>query len=364
MKQTSKKAMKILIVEPGASQDAPSRLCSIFSDPRHYNNPESLYKVESIVCGGGVAQAFEAFTQHHPDVLMIDIDQTGSEVFDFCERIRTSEKDRHTGLICVSHTRSADDGLLEKILEHGGDDFIDAKASDREIVARINSVFRFKTMTDRLRSANHHLKMLSLTDELTGLNNMRSFNLEYQKLIKACRKGETGLGIIMLDLDHFKRINDSANHLVGSYIIGEVGRLIAHSGALPKGSIPARYGGDEYIVCVPTNSVGQLWEMAERLRELIVCSVFKKEQYTLKLTGSFGLAWVDPCFEGKSDDLIKAADVMLYRSKRQGRNMVSGMILRYPVDFNQVGRPHLLDPESLSDESLHFRQRLQSNASS
>ena len=349
--------MKIMIVEAPDSPDSPSRLAAIFSDPRHYNNPESLYKVDTIHCGDGLEKAFESFSQVHPDVILVDLDIADGAAFEFCERIRTNEKDRHTGLICISHTKPADDGILERVLEHGGDDFIDAKASDREVVARINSVFRFKTMTDRLRSANHHLKMLSLTDDLTGLNNMRAFNIEYQKLIKSCRNGDTGLGIIMLDLDHFKRINDSANHLVGSFIIGEVGRLISHSGVLSAGSVPARYGGDEYIVCVPTNSVSQLWDIAERIRDLIFRSVFKKEQYSLKLTGSLGVAWVDPAFEGKSDDLIKAADMMLYRSKRNGRNMVSGMVLRYPVDFDQIGRPHLLDRDNLKDEILPPRRQ-------
>jgi diguanylate cyclase (GGDEF)-like protein len=216
-------------------------------------------------------------------------------------------------------------------------------------VARVNSVFRFKAMADRLRSVNHRLKMLSLTDELTGLSNMRAFNIDYQKLIKGCRKGEHGLGLIMLDLDHFKTINDNANHLVGSFVIGEIGRLIAHSGVLGKKAVAARYGGDEYIVCMPTDNVAVVWDIAERIQDLIMRSVFKKEQYTIKLTSSFGMCWVDPGFEGKSDDLIKGADVMLYRSKRHGRNMVSGMVLRYPVDFNHIGRPHLVDRDSCRD---------------
>lgn len=351
MKQTTKKSMRIIIVEEGSADSASlGRLQSIFTDPRHYNNPESPYKVESVLSPNGLESTFELFTSKHPDVILIDLDYAGSDAFSFCLRVRAHEKDRHTGIVLFS--RKATEGTLEIALEHGGDDFIDEKASEREMVARVNAVFRFKAMTDRLRSANHHLKVLSLTDELTGLSNMRAFNLEYQKMIKVCRRGDSGLGTIMLDLDHFKRINDTANHLVGSFVIGEVGRLIAHSGVLPKGSIAARYGGDEFIICVPTNSVAELWNVAERMRDLILRSVFKKEQFTTKLTASFGVAWVDPGFEGKSDDLIKAADVMLYRSKRNGRNMTSGMVLRYPVDFDHIGRPHLIDGESWRDEDL------------
>lgn len=354
MKQPGKKSMKVLIIE--AASGTPSRLWTVFADPRHYHNPDSLYRIDHVVSATRGEQAAEVFHKLHPDLVVIDLDHGGEEGLQFCKDIRTGEKDRHTGFVFFSQEVQNDDRVFEQVLNHGGDDFIDGKASDREFVARVNSVFRFKAMTDRLRSVNHRLKMLSLTDELTGLSNMRAFNIDYQKLVKGCRQGEYGLGVIMLDLDHFKKINDSANHLVGSFVIGEVGRLIAHSGVLGKDAVAARYGGDEYIVCVPSQSVSAVWEIAERIQDLIMRSVFKKEQYTIKLTGSFGMCWVDPGFEGKSDDLIKGADVMLYRSKRNGRNMVSGMILRYPVDFNHIGRPHLIDRDSCRDH--HYVPRL------
>ena len=347
MKQPGKKTMKVLVIEPAMS--SPSRLWSIFADPRHYNNPESLYRIDHVVSATSGDQAMEVFHKLHPDLVVVDLDHAGEIGLQFCKQTRSLEKDRHTGFVFFSQRVLTEDGVIEQVLEHGGDDFIDGKASEREFVARVNSVFRFKVMTDRLRSVNHRLKMLSLTDELTGLSNMRAFNIDYQKLIKGCRKGQSGLGIIMLDLDHFKTINDTANHLVGSFVIGEVGRLIAHSGVLGKHAVAARYGGDEYIVCVPSDSVSVVWDIAERIQDLVMRSVFKKEQYTVKLTGSFGVCWVDPGFEGKSDDVIKGADVMLYRSKRHGRNMVSGMILRYPVDFNHIGRPHLVDRDSCRD---------------
>ncbi len=349
MKQPSKKSMKVLIIE--STEGAPSRLWSIFADPRHYNNPDSLYRIDHVVSASAGDKALEVFNKLHPDLVVVDLDHGGDDACRFCQDVRNHEKDRHTGFVFYSQKMQNEnaDGVFEKVLEHGGDDFIDGKASDREFVARVNSVFRFKVMADRLRAVNHRLKMLSLTDELTGLSNMRAFNIDYQKLIKACRKGHCGLGVIMLDLDHFKSINDSASHLVGSFVIGEVGRLIAHSGVLGKDAMAARYGGDEYIVCVPSDSVAVVWDIAERIQDLVMRSVFKKEQYTIKLTGSFGVAWVDPGFDGKSDDLIKGADVMLYRSKRHGRNMVSGMILRYPIDFNHVGRPHLVDRDTCRD---------------
>ncbi|RYZ52530.1 MAG: GGDEF domain-containing protein [Proteobacteria bacterium] len=182
---------------------------------------------------------------------------------------------------------------------------------------------------------------------------MRSFNIDYQKLIKNCRDGQGGLGLIMFDLDRFKSINDTANHLVGSFVISEIGQLLRFSGVLPEGSLAARYGGDEYIVAVPSDDVKSVWQIADKIHDLIVRSVFKKEQFSFKLTASFGVAWVDPGFDGKSDDLIRGSDLMLYRSKKMGRNQVNGIILRYPIDFEDVGKPHLIDKDELfADEKL------------
>lgn len=349
MSSNQKRSMKVLVVEaPSPKEGAARRLSAAFMDSHHHNNnPESLPTVDAVLIAHSSSQVLDFFRTEHPDVVLIDFDDLGTTAYRLCGNIRLQETNRHTGIIFYSEKPYPNAGIdLERVLECGADDLIDGRAGDREFFARVASVFRFKIMTDRLRSANHRLKMLSLTDELTGLSNMRAFNIEYQKLVKACREKHTGLGIIMLDLDRFKSINDTANHLVGSFIIAEVGRLISNSGILLPGSVAARYGGDEYIIAVPTDDVEKLWKMASQIQDLVVHSVFKKEQYTFRITSSFGFSWAEPGFDGKSDDLIKGADVMLYRSKREGRNMISGMLLRYPVDFNNVGKPHLLERET------------------
>lgn len=350
MKQATNKSMKVLILEPVS--DTPSRLAAVFKDHLSYNSSESHYSIDHVLSCPFGPEVAEVFKKFHPDLVLVDLEHAGPNSLDFCRELRAKERDRHTGFIFHSHSIHADDRIFEQVIGCGADDCTDARASNRELVARANSVFRFKVMADRLRLMNHRLKMLSLTDELTGLSNMRAFNIDYQKLIKNCQKNKHGLGMIMLDLDYFKSVNDSSTHLVGSFVIGEIGRLIAHSGVLGPGTAAARYGGDEYIICSPVDSVETVRNLAEKIRDLIMRSVFKREHHTIKLTGSFGVAWVDPGFDGSTDDLIKAADVMLYRSKRLGRNRVSTMILRYPVDFGQIGHPHVLEPEGAADQAL------------
>ncbi|MBC7658432.1 MAG: diguanylate cyclase [Chitinophagaceae bacterium] len=340
------RATKILVAEATSKEGGP--IARFFMAASFHDNLDFPLAIEAVHVAEGSSEVLSVFQTEHPDVVIINVDDLGEEAFRLCKAIRLLEKDRHSGIIFYSERAIASDRVnLDKVLECGADDLIDTRVGDHELLARIHSVYRFKLMTDRLRTANHRLKQLSLTDELTGLSNMRSFNIEYQKLIKNCRDGKNGLGLIMFDLDRFKSINDTANHLVGSFVISEIGHLMRFSGVLGEGALAARYGGDEYIIAVPAEHVKAVWQIAEKVHDLILRSVFKKENFSFKLTASFGVAWVDPGFDGKSDDLIRSADLMLYRSKHKGRNQINGLILRYPINFEDIGAPHLLDKDEL-----------------
>ncbi|MFW7377649.1 MAG: diguanylate cyclase [Oligoflexus sp.] len=347
----SDKVMKLLIIEPD-SPDLRYSLNRVFDPGNDHLNLDQPAGVRyQIIRCRSLDNAFQIFKRKHPDVVIINLSQAGVRSFELCQLIREHEEQRHTGVIFYQGNSVHSQLLPVQCLEAGGDDYIENKASDREIIARVNTLYRFKIMTDELRSANHRLKILSLTDELTGLHNMRSFNMEYGKVLKSCQQGQTGFGVIMLDLDRFKQINDRTNHLVGSYVIGEVGRLLSQAEVLNSQVIAARYGGDEYILAVPAQSADEVWQIAEHLRDLIIRTVFEKDDYSLTVTTSIGLSWVEPGFDGKSDDPIKAADVMLYRSKNNGRNQINGMVLRYPVDFDHIGRSHLIDRDTGCDDN-------------
>lgn len=350
MLQSSKKVMKLLIIEPSTQGDDFS-LSGLFNPGNHNLNSEGAAHIRyQIIRCHSLDNAFQIFQRKHPDVVLINLSEGGPRAYDLCQKIRDTEEHRHTGIIFYQGSSPHSQLLPVQCLEAGGDDYIENKASEREIVARVNTLYRFKMMTDELRSANHRLKILSMTDELTGLHNMRSFNIEYGKILKACQSSRTGFAVVMLDLDRFKQINDRSNHLVGSYIIGEVGRLMGQVCSDYPGALAARYGGDEYIICIPAEDFETVWEATESLRKLILKAVFEKDGYSITVTSSIGLSWVEPGFDGKADDPIKAADVMLYRSKNSGRNQISGMVLRYPVDFDHIGRSHLIDRDTGSDD--------------
>lgn len=351
MSKLPKRAMKILLVDESANDRA--HFVRMF---RQYPAKDAeATAILSVDCDVFEAKDFDEagtlFSSLHPDLIMIGLHQPSNTAGrEFCRLVRQSEEKRHTGVVFIAFPEAGDENLSVECLELGADDFIRSEVSPREMLARINVVLRMKAMTDELRSANHRLEVLSLTDELTGLHNMRSFNAEYNKLLHACGTQKTAMGVLMMDLDHFKSVNDTANHLVGSFVISQVGKLILYSKIFGPDACAARYGGDEYIICCPSPSGMDMVRRAEALRQLIEKAVFKKDGFVTKITSSIGVSFVEPGFDGKADDPIKAADVMLYRSKEAGRNRVSGMVLRYPVDFDHVGRSHLIDGNASGDD--------------
>ncbi len=279
------------------------------------------------------------------DVIIIDCGDR-RDIEEFIGKVRKFEKDRHSGIVVCS-SLSYDDKEAVGVLNAGADEYVSREISSCEIMARIRSIFRTKSAADELRRANYKLERLSLTDELTGLHNMRSFEAEFEQLMTRTRQGSLkGLGVLMLDLDHFKFVNDSSNHLVGSYVISEVGRLIRESNVLPKGSVPARFGGDEYVIACPVDSFSALKVISKKLKDLIAKTVFRKDGFVIQVSTCIGFCWVAEGFKGAKDSPIKTADLMLYQSKRCGRNLATGESLGNTVDLDHVGRPHLVDGQT------------------
>ena len=281
--------------------------------------------------------ALAKFRRDHSDLILVSTDAMESLGREIASAVREEEGIRHTGLIFIDHGSTNDDSLSVMCLELGADDFLRHGASASELMARVRAVLRLKAMTDELRTVNHQLRILSMTDELTGLANMRSFNQSFGDIIRRCRSGETAIAIIMMDLDHFKAVNDTTNHLIGSFVLKEVGLILREPRVLGHGDVPARYGGDEFIMLCEAPTLAEASRRAESVRSLVEAKCFERDGCKIRLTASLGVAWAKSGFKGRAEDLIKAADLMLYGSKEQGRNRVSGMVLTYPTDLSSRG---------------------------
>jgi diguanylate cyclase (GGDEF)-like protein len=187
----------------------------------------------------------------------------------------------------------------------------------------VDSLLRLKIKENSLKQSNTRLLSDSLTDELTKLSNMRGFRERFQVDVEANRKSSTGLCVIMLDLDHFKAINDSHNHLVGSALLAQVGKLLFTVGEQRKNSLLARYGGDEFVMLFSVQNFEEAGALGEEIRAKIATNNFVWNDVTVSITSSIGIAYIDPGVSVEPLDFLRASDLMLYFSKEEGRNRVS-----------------------------------------
>ena len=337
--------MKIMVVD---SRDvARDELCDLL----RANKGAELY--ELCIARDG-EEAMRIFLVEQPDLILIHLEEGSDGGKDLCGQIRASEGRSHTGIIFLSEGSMDIDALSVACLEMGADDFLRPGSSSQELMARIKAVLRLKAMTDELRSANHRLRVLSQTDDLTGLANMRAYNQKYSEVVKRCRDGEVSFGVIMLDIDHFKNVNDSSDHLMGSFVLSEIGYLIRSEEIFSDHDVPARFGGDEFVMLCLDESPQDVMGKADRLRRAIEKHVFVRDNHSKQVTASLGVAWVGKGFHGPAEDVIKAADLMLYRSKESGRNRLSGMHLKYPVDLDKIGRAHLVSGDLRDNDSIQL----------
>jgi diguanylate cyclase (GGDEF)-like protein len=172
----------------------------------------------------------------------------------------------------------------------------------------------------QLQQTISELTELSLRDPLTGLFNRRGLSERLVEELSRARRYGAPLSLMMVDIDHFKRINDLYGHAIGDVAIGHVARLLMRDRRVSD--IVSRYGGEEFVLLLPHTPLDGALSLAERLRYLIEKSPYRTVEAQDSLTVSLGVAVFDPKMREPAE-LLEAADQALYRSKREGRNRVS-----------------------------------------
>jgi diguanylate cyclase (GGDEF)-like protein len=222
--------------------------------------------------------------------------------------------------------RVNDSWLLEDLGSTNGSFVNDVKISSRAL--RDGDMLRFGTAILRFLfgsniEASYHEEIykMSILDGLTGAHNKRHF-LEFleRELIRA-RRHASSLSLVMFDIDHFKRINDTHGHLTGDAVLKELGQRLRPE--IRREDLLARYGGEEFAVVLVSTSVRHALDFAEEMRALVEREPFRHEALVLPVTVSVGVAELEPRMVGH-EELIARADANLYAAKRGGRNRVVG----------------------------------------
>ena len=175
---------------------------------------------------------------------------------------------------------------------------------------------------DNIEVAYHEeIYRLTIEDSLTQVANKRALLDFLEKEFARAKRYQRPLSVIMVDLDHFKRVNDGFGHLMGDFVLREFARLVA--ARIRREGLFARYGGEEFCVVLPELDRAAGHKFAEVIRAQIEEHTFEFEGNVLKMTASFGVSELSEAM-GRPDDLLLLADENLYKAKHEGRNRVVG----------------------------------------
>jgi two-component system, cell cycle response regulator len=272
------------------------------------------YQVETSSSG---RDAIEKIAHWGPQLVLLDVDMPGLNGLETLTFLRSSAEYVST-LFVSAHSGTED---ITRGLDAGADDYICKPYSPMELLARIRCHLRIKDIRDELNRANARLKELVDIDDLTGLFNMRSL---YQKLdyeLGRASRYNRAVAVIMMDIDHFKLVNDENDHLFGSFVLSRVGHIVREN--IRKVDFAARYGGDEFLLVLTETTPEGAKVFCERLRKIIAETHFFNDKHQRRLTASIGVAITkigNRTIDART--LVRYADRALYQAKESGRNRV------------------------------------------
>ncbi|WP_338723782.1 PleD family two-component system response regulator [Devosia sp. XK-2] len=233
-------------------------------------------------------------------------------------QIRTVEHSRNLPIILMAD--AADKPRVVRALDLGINDYISRPVERNELQARVRTQIRRHRYAMELRESVNNTMALAVTDELTGLYNRRYFDRHLNVMLGKAQEQERDMALMILDIDHFKAVNDNHGHDVGDAVLREFAARLKRN--IRGVDLACRFGGEEFVVLMPDTDTGQAEAVAERVRQAMAEKQFEVgPARPLSVTVSVGVALNESRVD-TPESLIKRADVALYRAKRGGRNRV------------------------------------------
>jgi diguanylate cyclase (GGDEF)-like protein len=272
-------------------------------------------------------EALELFDKTFFPLVLTDWMMPEMDGLELCRAIRRRDYPGYVYIIMLTALDSREDIVTG--LKSGADDYLTKPFDGAELVARLNTGKRVVELERDLRKANEEIRLLSITDPLTGTYNRGYLDQRLPKEIKRAVRFRHPLSIILCDIDHFKRVNDMFGHQTGDLVLKEFVRRITESIRSDVDWV-VRYGGEEFIFVLPeTDTVGAC-RLAERLVNRFSQRPMKVQGKDVHITASFGVTGFGPAHpDGKMtpEAMIRKADEFLYQAKQEGRNRVRGDLM-------------------------------------
>ena len=302
---------KILFVEDSlsVSQLIYSALSEAGFQVEHYSSAEQAWQAfKDEVSYGSDREAF--------DLILTDIhlegDMSGA---DLVHQVRQLQDARGHIPIIASTTQTNDD-LRLKLYREGISDFLPKPVLIEELLLRVKNLITNKRLLDKVHDQRRELYAMATTDKLTGCHNRHSLTDFARKFISQAIRHQYPISLMMLDLDHFKNINDTYGHAVGDIVLSEMGQLLNSS--FRDGDMVARFGGEEFVVLMNHCNAENALAKAEQLRQQI--ENLKPNELTV--TSSIGVTSLEKGMQFNFEALFHTADLGVYKAKENGRNQV------------------------------------------
>jgi two-component system cell cycle response regulator len=264
-------------------------------------------------------EALVAAREETIDLMIVSLGSRGFDGLRLCRQARSHARTRNLPILLIADPD--DRPKVLRGLELGANDYLTRPIDRNELLARVRTNIRQKLYADRLRQSVQQSIEMALYDSLTGLNNRRSLERRLPAMIETARARSAALTMMVLDIDHFKRVNDTYGHDVGDRVLKGFGGQLQET--VRSGDLICRLGGEEFVVVMPGADAAEAARIAERARRTTESREFLVDRAagSVSITVSIGLAeWRE---NWNYAELYRRADRALYRSKSAGRNRVT-----------------------------------------
>jgi len=253
--------------------------------------------------------------EQSPDLLILDWMMPEIDGLELCRRIRADRRSAYRYILLITAKDARQDLVIG--FEAGADDYLTKPFDRDELHARLRVGERILRLQDDLIRARDALQFQATHDVLTALLNRGAVLEIFARELERSRRTRVPMAVLMLDLDHFKRINDTYGHLAGDAVLKEAATRLTH--AVRSYDSVGRYGGEEFLVVLPGCDSDQALRTAERIRSAIARCPVDTRDAQIKFTVSIGLTLAKSS-EHSAGELLAIADAALYQAKNSGRD--------------------------------------------
>jgi two-component system cell cycle response regulator len=272
-----------------------------------------------ITVADGLAALGAAQAENAPRLLIFDWMMPGMSGPEVCRRLRQERTTQPYQYILLLTSKDAKSDTIAG-LEAGADDYLTKPVDYQELLARLRTGTRILELEDRLLGAQKQMEYQATHDSLTGLWNRPAWKKLLTAEFERASRNATSVAVLMIDLDHFKLVNDTYGHSAGDAVLKNIGDVL-HS-LVRSYDHAGRYGGDEFIVIAPELSQDSAFDYADRIRATLAQITVNHEGVALSPTVTIGVGFADRVYERSPDIMVHLADHALYQAKARGRNCV------------------------------------------